>query len=203
VSNYYRAACLDVLVRDLNVRWPKRDHRSDGWIGDASHQARKSDHNPDWKSIPPGIVRAEDIDINGIHVPTTLAALFIHASTRYVIFQKKIWHRDRKFRPAVYKGTPHVEHIHDSAQPGKERTGGRFALIATTPNWGAGIHNGAPRSRNVVECQAYLNAYGAALAIDGDPGPKTLAAIGGFQRKHGLKSDNWAGPKTLAEMRVA
>jgi hypothetical protein len=50
-----------VTLRDqINKRWPKRDKRSDGWLGDAAHQARKSDHNPDrW-----GWVHAIDIDHN-------------------------------------------------------------------------------------------------------------------------------------------
>lgn len=58
-----------VTLRDqINKRWPKRDKSSDGWIGDASHQANSgwgtngkgSYHNPD----PKGIVHAIDIDEN-------------------------------------------------------------------------------------------------------------------------------------------
>jgi hypothetical protein len=48
-----------VVLRDqTNKRWPGRDKRSDGWIGDKAHQARKSDHNPDSR----GFVHAIDID---------------------------------------------------------------------------------------------------------------------------------------------
>lgn len=46
------------LRNQVNRRWPKRDKRSDGWIGDKAHQARKSDHNPDRR----GFVHAIDID---------------------------------------------------------------------------------------------------------------------------------------------
>lgn len=46
------------LRAQVNARWPKRDKRSDGWIGDRAHQARKSDHNPDRR----GWVHAIDID---------------------------------------------------------------------------------------------------------------------------------------------
>lgn len=46
------------LRAQVNRRWPNRDKRSDGWIGDRAHQARKSDHNPDAR----GWVHAIDID---------------------------------------------------------------------------------------------------------------------------------------------
>ena len=50
-----------VTLRDqVNRRWPKRDKRSDGWIGDAAHSQRASFHNPDKR----GLVFAIDIDEN-------------------------------------------------------------------------------------------------------------------------------------------
>jgi len=50
-----------VQLRDqIDRRWPKRDKRSDGWIGDQAHSARASDHNPN----KAGIVHAIDIDEN-------------------------------------------------------------------------------------------------------------------------------------------
>lgn len=48
----------ETLRNQINRRWPNRDKASDGWIGDAAHQARPSDHNPDSK----GLVHAIDID---------------------------------------------------------------------------------------------------------------------------------------------
>jgi hypothetical protein len=42
----------------VNKHWPKRDKRSDGWIGDKAHAGRQSDHNPDAR----GLVHALDID---------------------------------------------------------------------------------------------------------------------------------------------
>jgi hypothetical protein len=46
------------LRKQVDRRWPRRDRRSDGWIGDQAHQSRKSDHNPDAQ----GWVHALDID---------------------------------------------------------------------------------------------------------------------------------------------
>lgn len=54
------------LRNQVNERWPSRDKASDGWIGDAAHQANSgwgtngkgSYHNPD----PNGIVHAIDLD---------------------------------------------------------------------------------------------------------------------------------------------
>jgi hypothetical protein len=48
------------LRNQINTRWPNRDKRSDGWLGDSKHQARISDHNPDRQ----GWVHAIDIDHN-------------------------------------------------------------------------------------------------------------------------------------------
>ena len=47
-----------VLRDQINKRWPDRDKRSDGILGDAAHSARISDHNPDSN----GYVHALDID---------------------------------------------------------------------------------------------------------------------------------------------
>ena len=54
---YRIAKALDVLRSQVNARWPTRSKASDGWIGDTSHSARKSDHNPN----SAGVVQALDI----------------------------------------------------------------------------------------------------------------------------------------------
>ena len=46
------------LRAQIDARWPNRDRRSDGWIGDKAHADRVSQHNPDSE----GIVYAIDID---------------------------------------------------------------------------------------------------------------------------------------------
>ena len=56
-----RLCTAGATFRDqLDRRFPKRDKRSDGWIGDAAHSSRFSYHNPDKN----GIVWATDTDEN-------------------------------------------------------------------------------------------------------------------------------------------
>lgn len=50
------ARSLEVLRKQINDKWPKRNKASDGGVGDARHQALKSDHNPN----AAGVVTARD-----------------------------------------------------------------------------------------------------------------------------------------------
>lgn len=118
--SYYRAPALDQLVADVNDRWPNRDKGSDGWIGDTSHQARPSDHNPDYSDG--GIVRAQDIDNDGIDREWLVQWLINDPRTAYVITKGQIWQN-----PAVYKNggwrkytgsNPHNHHVHISVRHG-------------------------------------------------------------------------------------
>lgn len=56
--NWKPVAGIAAMTSQVNKRWPNRDKRSDGVLGDASHQARPSDHNPSSN----GFVHAQDID---------------------------------------------------------------------------------------------------------------------------------------------
>jgi len=60
------ARSLDTLLRQLNDRFPNRSRKSDGSIGDASHQSRASDHNA-W--FGPGIVTARDYTHDPVNGP--------------------------------------------------------------------------------------------------------------------------------------
>jgi hypothetical protein len=51
------AKSLDVLRDELDEEFPRRSKSSDGWIGDAAHAARESDHNPNSADV----VQALDI----------------------------------------------------------------------------------------------------------------------------------------------
>ena len=101
--------------------YSERDRTSDGWLGDARHSARASDHNPDAK----GIVRAIDIDrdLAGKKKPDLmpdLANQIRHAAKSdkriaYIIFNGKIASRRTLFRWVAYRGiNPHTKHCHIS-----------------------------------------------------------------------------------------
>jgi len=57
------------------------------------------------------------------------------------------------------------------------------------------------RGQRVKDLQTRLNAMGAHLAVDGQFGPATLAAVRALQKKYGLKTDGLVGPKTTAALR--
>jgi len=196
----YEAPSLDRLEKALNRRWPKRDRSSDGWIGDKAHQSRTSDHNKDPKT---GVVRARDTDKDGVHIPTVLASMFLHPSTKYVIHAKRIWHIDKLFKPKVYTGSnDHAGHVHESIQHTRaaENSAAKWELIETVPSWRT-LKLG-DRNMSVRQLQAYLNGHMASLAVDGRFGAGTLAAVKAFQRRHKLKVDGWVGPQTRAALRT-
>lgn len=106
------AGSLRNLFAEIDDVWPNRDRRTDGWIGDSSHQQRQSDHNPDSR----GIVHAIDIDKDGIEPMLVVeACISDDRPTSYVVYNRTIWSRTRDFRPRAYTGSnPHTSHIHVS-----------------------------------------------------------------------------------------
>lgn len=194
------------ILRDgnINVKWPNRDRRSDGWIGDASHEATGapesggSDHNPNKRDT----VNAIDIDRNGIHIPTVIASMLMHPSTRYVIFNRKIMSSRDGFVPHDYTGkNQHTGHIHrsvyQSATAENRVTSYRFILAPMS--WPL-LKRGASGVA-VGELQAYLIGYGYNLRIDLDFGPATEKAVKAFQAYRGIAADGEVGPVTRGKLR--
>jgi hypothetical protein len=111
------------LRLQVDDSYPDRDRTSDGWIGDARHSARHSDHNPD----STGVVRAIDIDrdLSGKTKPDLMPYLADQVrdfakrdkSKRiaYIIFDKKIASARSLWRFRPYRGSnPHTKHMHIS-----------------------------------------------------------------------------------------
>jgi hypothetical protein len=123
------------LRSEINAKYPKRDKRSDGWIGDTAHNARKSDHNPDSN----GWVRAIDIDsdlVKGSNKTSWLLAEQIKQIGQkgdkrlsYIIHQHRIASPRQNWAWRVYKGAnPHVSHIHISFTKAGDLNGKAFGI---------------------------------------------------------------------------
>lgn len=125
MTNYYLAPSLADLRNEVNAANSKRDHSSDGWIGDDSHAARVSDHNPDWSAG--GVVRALDIDKDGSDPMALVRIACADPRVEYVIFNGLIYLRANGFRPQKYTGpNKHTGHVHvslrhtrDAERPGR------------------------------------------------------------------------------------
>lgn len=134
MSKYYFCKAGQRLRNELNAENPHRDKTSDGWIGDAAHQARKSDHNPDYSDG--GIVRAFDIDNDGVDVDRLIQILIHDKRVNYVIWNRHIWSREHGFTKRVYTGeSPHTEHVHVSFMHDKnlENDGSPFGYYRPQP----------------------------------------------------------------------
>lgn len=130
MSSYTIAPAVRSVLTQATIYIPGRDKQSDGLLGDASHAARKSDHNPDW-STPEGWVRACDLTHNpekGLDAHLwvrwyLLSGLPGVERIQYVISKDEIWNRDRKnegFRE--YTGAnEHMHHCHISIRKGFEK----------------------------------------------------------------------------------
>ena len=135
------------LREQIDDAFPDRDRRSDGWIGDARHAARKSDHNPDVA----GIVRAIDIDADLKSHPAEAFDLAdqlrllarLDKRISYIIFDGKIASYRRNYKWRKYTGHPHRTHIHVSFTKlgDEDRSMFRIPLLTGEPI------NGKPKSR--------------------------------------------------------
>ena len=133
------------LRNQVNKRWVRRDKRSDGWLGDAAHKARVSDHNPDSR----GLVHALDIDADLdpkdpgaaqrlANQIVAYAASGIPGANRikYVVFNDQI--ASGTYANSMWKwrgsGYGHMHHIHVSFSTKGENNAQTYPLpILNTP----------------------------------------------------------------------
>lgn len=186
----------------IDVRWPFRERVSDGWIGDAAHQAQDSDHNPNAR----GLVDALDVDMFGgttpVHQPSIVAGFIVHPATHYVIFNRRIYRREDVFRSRIYLGdNPHTGHCHCSIRqtPYAEDDLRPWRLFSAFPAWHT-LRKWVNHYQDVLELQAYLNAWGASLDCDGDFGPHTDTAVRNFQHSQRITVDAIVGPITRSRL---
>lgn len=105
------AASLRRLGHEVDTLWPGRGRAADGWLGDAAHQARESDHNADRN----GIVHALDLTTAGTDPIRLVVALVQHPGVHYVIHDGLIYQRRNRFIGVRYDGPDrHLHHVHVS-----------------------------------------------------------------------------------------
>ena len=114
------------LREQFDDTFPDRDRRSDGWLGDAKHALRVSDHNPDPKT---GTVRAIDVDrdVSGTAKPDLMPdiadqiRLYAKSGDKriaYVIFDGRIASSKKSWAWRPYDGAnKHNHHCHISFTP--------------------------------------------------------------------------------------
>jgi len=79
-------------------------------------------------------------------------------------------------------------------------------LVSDVQQWTPGASPVTPDHLTPAGLQAALNTLGFArppLIVDGQIGPKSMAALMAFQRAHGLTADGKAGPDTTAAIEAA
>lgn len=126
---------LQHLLAELDAVAPQRDRTSDGSIGDTSHSARPSGHNPDETGSPEDFdadsvneVRARDFDkdLNRPGLTMEMVAQHLVQQCRagritwikYIIFNRRIWSASNGWVTRTYNGAnPHDKHMHVSAKP--------------------------------------------------------------------------------------
>ena len=217
------AKSLHELRGEIDARWPNRDRRSDGSIGDDAHQKSKSDHNPN----EAGVVRAIDTDVDGI--PADWLAEHVRQLGKggdrrlrhggYVIFNRRIASEVDGWTWRVYDGpNPHTSHVHCSVSEddaGYDASGGWGVEDAPKiiqpkapvtdgglprhPRGSRVLRLTDPRTRgtDVQDVQRWVGA-----TADGIFGPDTEALVKRWQTRRGLESDGIVGPLTWASMRV-
>jgi hypothetical protein len=205
--SWYIAPSLLKLTEEVNARmapptWPTTSV-GDGAVGDTSHQARPSDHNPDYNDG--GVVRAVDIGIQGRDARAILNEVIGDPRVWYVIHRSRIYSRTYGWAANHYSGSnPHNHHIHISIRHGREfendrrdwfgkakpkRTKGGLPFVDLS-NVRARFEDGK-RNVGVRRIQRALNArYGLDLKVDGYAGNQTREGWRLHERKMGLKQPN-------------
>jgi hypothetical protein len=133
------------LRNQVNKRWPKRDKRSDGWIGDKAHVTRQSDHNPDARGLVHALDIDKDLDPKDPGAAQRLANQIVaYAASgipganriKYVVFNDQI--ASGTYANSMWKwrgsGYGHMHHIHVSFTIKGENNAQTYPLpILNTP----------------------------------------------------------------------
>lgn len=210
MTDWFAAPVIATLLDEVNHLFPHRDKASDGVIGDASHAARVSEHNPCWTCTGQfyGIVRAVDIDSGPDGDPVhdlrrkVLNATIGDPRVWYVISNGIIYSRTYGWQARAYTGpSPHFDHVHISFlfegcfdtrpffAPSTPRTTPPKLSVRKAHDEFLRVVQGAPPrySVDVRRCQRLMNARLGRddVKVDGLVGPRTLARWADLERRYG------------------
>jgi hypothetical protein len=219
------AKCLLDLKAEANARWPNRDRRTDGTIGDDRHcgpaSKKTSDHCPNASNV----VRAMDIDADGIDaawLAAHISAIGREGDARlrnggYVIFNKRIASEQQGWAWRAYTGEPHQDHIHVSVSrdasgyDGAGEWGVRSAVITAAATETAAVelpkHEPGTRVLQVEDPKmrgtdiAFVQRFVGA-SDDGEYGPKTKARVERYQGIRGISQTGIVDATTWQQMGI-
>ena len=103
-------ACRTAL-QHATLMWPKRNRKSDGLMGDQAHAKRKSDHNEG---------SAFDITHDpraGVDCEVLSQLVIDDPRVQYVIWNRRIYNRDRPGWRTYRGANAHTHHMHVSVKP--------------------------------------------------------------------------------------
>lgn len=213
------AYSLETLRKQVDTKFPSRSKASDGWIGDAAHQARVSQHNPNDAGVVCAIDITEDLAV-GLDCGRLMAELDASNDPRiyYIIHDHKIDNSNDV--TTEYTGpNPHEKHLHISVrylEPDLYDDPRTWAIpmLGSKPApspWYRGalgsrvLRNGSQGS-DVSALQAIMvrrySLYAKHLVIDGKFGPATEAVMRDFQLRAGLVADGVVGPATYRALGI-
>jgi hypothetical protein len=206
--------CLVVLRNEFNLLNPKRDHTSDGWIGDVAHQAEVSDHNPDKR----GLVHAIDVDKDGLEVNKIVSYLVSRCKAgaekrlKYIIWNRTIWSAAYGWKARAYTGVnPHTHHFHISgvsapALESDKKTWGIVTLGKTitkpsttqsTVKQGTRVLKVGMTGKDVEFIERWLG-----VKVDGVFDAALKAKVVAYQKMRGIAADGIVGANTFRQMGV-
>jgi hypothetical protein len=167
--SWHVAPSLLKLRDEYNRLFPHRDHTSDGFLGDAAHSSRVSDHNPDYNVAPPryGVVRAGDFDVDDGDAARDGRLMLLKAAigdqrTWYVISNGIIYSRTYGWTARQYNGpNPHRKHVHVSINHSAASENDVSQWFPNAPGSGGG--SGKPTTNVTIAVEAIQ------LAAKGQP----------------------------------
>lgn len=202
------AKSLLLLREQVNAAYPNRSKDSDGTLGDASHSARTSDHNPDTD----GVVKAMDLTHdpkNGFDSYGFAEMLRQNRDPRikYVISNHRIW--SSQVDPFVWRpyngSNPHDHHVHisvmKSANLYDSTTPWKLGAIAVTRPPTVPVKE--PRSTVKLGDTGYNVEYlqrMLGVKESGQFDEATMEAVIEFQKRYGLHPDGIVGPYTWRQL---